>query len=216
MEISVQLDTISTDFLDLTEFIDSTNNIREWKKSQAVRLNLQGWSYAEISLILKISYRSIARAKKEYKEQGVLGLKLKYKGSKSYLSEAQNNEVKTWLLEKIERRNLSELERHLIETYDVVFKSPQSYYDILKDSQLTWQKANKQNTRKNPEAIKKRTLEIVEILEEFKPEIEAVTLSVYALDECHVQGDDVCSYLWGDSKDREVIAINNERYRQTY
>jgi transposase len=216
MEISAQLDSISTDLIDLTEFIESTNNIKEWKKGQAVIWSLQGWSYAEISLILKMSYRSIARAKKEYKQQGVLGLKLKYKGSKSYLTEVQKNEVKVWVLEKRERRNISELERYLMETYDVVFKSPQIYYDILNDSQLTWQKANKQNTRKNPEAIKKRTQEIVEILEEFKPEIEAGTLSVYALDECHVQGDDVCSYLWGDSKDREVIAINNERDRQTY
>lgn len=216
MEISAELDSISMDLIDLTEFINSTNNLREWKRGQAVRLNLQGWSYEEISRILEMSYRSVARAKKEYKQQGVLGLKLKYKGSQSYLTEVQKNEVKKWVFEKAERRNISELQRYIMETYDVVFKSPQSYYAILNDSQLTWQKANKQNTRKDPEAIKKRTQEIVEILEEFKPEIESGTLVVYALDECHVQGDDVCSYLWGDSKNREVIAINNERERQTY
>lgn len=39
---------------------------------------------------------------------------------------------------------------------------------------------------------------------------------MYPLEECHVQGDDVCSYLWGDSKYREVIAINNERDCQSY
>jgi hypothetical protein len=32
MEISAQLDSMSTNLIDLTEFIDSTNNIKEWKK----------------------------------------------------------------------------------------------------------------------------------------------------------------------------------------
>jgi hypothetical protein len=46
--------------------------------------------------------------------------------------------------------------RHIMENYNVVFKAPQSYYYILKSSQLSWQKANQQNSSKNPEAIKKR------------------------------------------------------------
>jgi transposase len=54
------------------------------EKGQAVILRLQGWSYAEISLILKMSLRSIARAKQDYKQQGVLGLRLKYKGSSDF------------------------------------------------------------------------------------------------------------------------------------
>jgi len=29
-------------------------------------------------------------------------------------------------------------------------------------------------------------------------EIESGELLVYALDECHLQGDDICNYLWGD------------------
>jgi hypothetical protein len=41
-------------------------------------------------------------------------------------------------------------------------------------------------------------------------------MAVYALDECHVYGDDVCGYLWGHSKNRELLAINNERERETY
>ena len=216
MESSVQLDSISTDLIELTEFINSTNNVREWKKAQAVRLIIQGFSYKEISLILEMSFSSIARAKKDYKQKGISGLKLKYKGSTSYLSEAQKEAIKNWLLEKPENRNLSELQRHIMENYNVVFKSPQSYYNILNYSQLSWQKANQKNARKNPEAIKKRTQEIREIIQKLQPEIEAGNIAVYALDECHVHGDDVCGYLWGDSKNREVIAINNERERQTY
>ena len=216
MQNSAQLDSISTDLNELTDFINSTNHVKEWKKGEAVKLTIQGFSYRAISQRLQISYSSIARAKKEYKARGVSGLKLKYKGSLSYLTEVQKADLKVWLFEKPENRNISELQRHIMEKYNLVFKSPQSYYNILKNSQLTWQKANKQNSRKNPEAIKKRTQEIVEILEELKPEIESGILAVYALDECHVQGDDVCSYLWGDSRNREFTAINNEKDRQTY
>lgn len=216
MKISAQLDSVSTDLNDLTEFLNTTKNVSEWKKCESVILRKQGFYYQQISPGLGVSFSFINRAIKQYNAQGISGLKLKYKGSKSYLNEVEKASVKTWLLESPERRNISELERHLMDRYDLVFQSRQSYYSILKNSQLTWQKANKQNSRKNPEAIKKRTQEIVEILEEFKPEIEAGTLVVYALDECHVQGDDVCSYLWGESKTREFIAINNEGDRQTY
>ncbi|MCL1470032.1 hypothetical protein LAY57_05005 [Argonema antarcticum A004/B2] len=50
------------------------------------------------------------------------GLKLGYQGSKSYLTPTQMAEIKEWLILP-ERRNTSELERYLIEEYDVVFKS---------------------------------------------------------------------------------------------
>ncbi|MCT7991971.1 IS630 family transposase [Laspinema olomoucense] len=216
MEISAQVDTGVSELDELKEFINQTQNIREWKRCKSVILRKTWVSYKEISQLIEVSYSFINRANNLYKNQGLSGLKVKYKGSKSYLSEAQKNQVKAWLLESPAQRNISELERHIMEQYDVVFKSLESYYSLLKESRLTWQKANKENTRKDPEAIKKRTEELVEILEDLKPEIEAGTLVVYALDECHVQGDDVCSYLWADSKDREFIAINNERDRQTY
>jgi hypothetical protein len=34
--------------------------------------------------------------------------------------------------------------------------------------------------------------------------------------ECHLQGDDICSYLWGERENREIIKVVNERDRQTY
>jgi hypothetical protein len=40
--------------------------------------------------------------------------------------------------------------------YDVVFKSRESYYRILKAGQLSWQKANVENSRKQPDIIKKK------------------------------------------------------------
>jgi len=105
---------------------------------------------------------------------------------------------------------------YLIEEYDVVFRSRESYYQLLRKAKLTWQKANKENPRKKPEVIEERNQELVSILTERRSEIEAGKLVVYALDECHLQGDEICSYVWENSKNRAVVQVDNDRDRQTY
>lgn len=144
-----------------------------------------------------------------------MGLRLGDQGSKSYLTAQEKSEIREWLRPR-KRRNISELERHLIKTYDVIFKSPESYYKILIESQLSWQKGKRENSRKNPEKVEEKTQEIREILTKSKADIETEKLAVYALDECHLQGDDICNYWWGTRSDREIIQIANERDRQTY
>ena len=200
---------------ELQEYLSKMRDVREWKRGEAVRLRLLGKSYQEIQRVLGVSISFIAKSQKKYRERGLEGLLLGYKGSKSYLTSVQLAAVREWLIPP-ERRNLSELERYLMEEYDVVFKSPESYYQILRDSQLSWQKGNKENPRKKPEIVQKRNQEIAEMLTRLKPEIELGELIVYALDECHLQGDDICSYLWGDRKNREIVLVSNDRDRQTY
>ncbi len=81
---------------------------------------------------------------------------------------------------------------------------------------MTWQKGNKENPRKNPARIKERNKELAAILRDRLDKIKAEKLVVYALDECHLQGDEICGYLWGDKKKREIVKIDNYRARQTY
>ena len=51
---------------------------------------------------------------------------------------------------------------------------------------------------------------------ERRSDIEAGMLVVYALDECHLQGDEICGYVWGDKKDRAIVSVDTDRDRQTY
>jgi len=141
-------------------------------------------------------------------------LKLGYKASRSYLTDEQKKETIEWLYSP-EKGNIYELERYLMETYDVVFKSRESYYQIWRSANLTWQKGNKENPRKNPEKIETRNQEIAEMLASRREDIEAERLVVYASDECHLQGDEICSYVWGDKKEREIVKVDNDRDRQT-
>lgn len=200
---------------ELQDFISNTRDVREWKRAEAVKLRLRGFSYREIEERLEVSTSFIAQTQRKFLIYGIRGLKLGYRGSKGYLTSEQKIEIMSWLNQP-KNRNLSELERHLIETYDVLFKSPQSYYQILNEGHLTWQKANRENPKKKPELIAQRNQEIAKILEKVRPEIEAGLLVVYALDECHLQGDDICNYLWGNSQEREIVLVSNERDRQTY
>jgi transposase len=140
---------------ELQEFVSNSRDVREWKRGEAVRLRVLGVSYQEIQKRLGVSISFIAKSQKKYTLRGIAGLKLGYQGSKSYLTDEEKSQIIEWLRPR-ERRNISELERHLIETYDVVFKSPESYYHILRESQLSWQKGNRGNPRKNQEKVEEK------------------------------------------------------------
>lgn len=164
---------------ELEEFASNNRDVREWKRVEAVRLRLLGLCYQVIQQRLGVSTSFIAQNQRKYKERGLEGLKLGYKGSKTYLTKEEKAEIMVWLHPR-ERRNISELERHLIETYDVVFLSRESYDQLLRSSHLTWQKGNRENPRKNPEKIKEINEKIAKILKVFQTDIESEKLAVYA------------------------------------
>jgi putative transposase len=51
---------------------------------------------------------------------------------------------------------LPELQAHLEDEYQVVFKSKQSYYDLLTEAGLSWKKSQKRNPKTDPELVKKK------------------------------------------------------------
>lgn len=200
---------------ELDEWIKSKLDSRELKRAIGVKLALSGWAYRAIAEVLNVSPSFISKWKKRFQAAGVEGLKLSYQGAKSYLTEQEKQAVITWLKEQ-EYWDLSELECYLLETYDVVFQSPTSYYELLKEARVTWQKAQKKNPRHDPELVKKKALEIQSILEELKPDIKEGKVVLYAIDEVHLLEGDLISHLWGDSQKRLHIPIINEKNRQTY
>lgn len=132
---------------ELQEFVSNKRDVREWKRGEAVRLRLLGLNYQAIKQRLGVSTSFSTQSQRKYKDRGLAGLKLEYKGSNTYLTDEEKAEIMLWLAPRA-RRNISELERHLIETYDVVFLSRESYYQLLRSSHLSWQKGNRENPRK--------------------------------------------------------------------
>lgn len=80
---------------------------------------------------------------------GIEGLKVSYKGSQSYLNKEEKEAVMSWLKEQ-KYWDLSELECYLREKYDVVFKSKSSYYELLSEAKVSWQKAQKKEPEERP------------------------------------------------------------------
>jgi transposase len=199
----------------LKDFIKSHPHEKEMKRALAVKLAEEGYKYRQISKILEVSVGFISKWKQAFESGGLAGLKSSYLGGKGYLTGSERQAVIEWLIEQ-KTWDISDLEVHLIEQYDVVFQSRQSYYQILKEARITWQKGEQINPRQDPEAIAKKNKEIAHLLEENRAQIEARQLIVYIIDECHLIWNDLCGYLWNLIREPQKIPILNPRERQTY
>jgi transposase len=199
----------------LKDFINSNPDPRELKRALAVKLALEGWAYRAIQQSLGVSYGFISKWKIRFQAWGITGIKLAYKGRERFLTKEQTEAVIAWLISQ-EYWDVSELETYLIEQYDVVFQSPQSYYELLNKARISWQKGQQINPRRNPELVKKRTQQIAELLESRRQEIEGGSLVVYLIDECHLLWNDICGYLWNLIKEPRKIPLVNPKERQTY
>ncbi|MCW6035910.1 IS630 family transposase [Spirulina subsalsa FACHB-351] len=199
----------------LQEFLKSYPGGKECLRALAVKLALEGYTYRSIAQIIGCSPAFISKWKNAFEFGGIEGLKSGYKGSSVYLNSREREKIIDWLIEK-EAWDITELESHVLEVYDVVFKSRQSYYSLLKEARISWQKGEHINPRQDPEQIRAKNEEIAGILEEKREEIEGGKLKVYLIDECHLHWEDICGYLWNFIKNPLKIPLKNPRERQTY
>ena len=115
---------------------------------------IQEYTYFEIRDVLQVSVGFISKYKQLFKEQGIAGLTLKHQGSTGYLDTSARLAVIEWLQCK-NYWNLSELEQHVLDTYNVTFASKQSYYDLFKEAGISWNSTQKRNPKLDLELVKK-------------------------------------------------------------
>ena len=200
---------------ELSDFIESNPDPRELKRAMSVMMWIEGMPCSKIQKILNVSATFISQCKMKFIKNGVEELKLKYQGSKAYLSQAQRREIVNYLDTQV-YLSLQEFREYIEDKYDVRFKSNQSYYTLLDEAKISWKKTQKKNPKKNHELVKTKKIEIERILAENREEIEAGKLVVYMIDECHLLWGDVCGYVWGKTKIRIEVPMTNQRERQTY
>ncbi len=141
---------------DLSEFIQSNPDPRELKRALAVQMVMQEYTYFEIRDVLQVSCGFTSKWKQIFEKQGISGLALKHRGSIGYLDAGQRQEVIDWLKQK-NYWNLDELQQQIEDTYNVVFASKQSYYDLFHEAGISWKKTQKRNPKKDPELVEKKT-----------------------------------------------------------
>lgn len=132
----------------LSQFIASTTDARELKRALAVQMRQQGYPYQQIESLLLVSQSFIGKWQQLYRQQGINALKLGYWGTQGYLNDADKQAAIEWLRQR-QTCQLEELVTHLDLTYGVVFKSQQSYYDLLHQAGLSWKKTQSLRPQKD-------------------------------------------------------------------
>lgn len=137
---------------ELKSFIRTERDARQMKKALAVKLIYQDYGYEAITVLLDVSLGALSKWKQAYERKGLAGLRPQHKGRQSYLTPLEREAVLQWLQSKAIWA-LSELEVHLAETYDVVYESKQSYYDLFEAAGLSWKKTSKVNPKADAQAV---------------------------------------------------------------
>lgn len=126
----------------LEELIASNPEPRELKRALAVKMRLQGMKHHQIQPVLGVHSSYISRWENRYQQEGVAGLRSKYKGSIGYLTQAQRQEVTDWIQQE-NQRTLWELIDYVEKQYGVVYSSLQSYYNLLQEAGMSWHRGKK-------------------------------------------------------------------------
>ena len=151
---------MSTVMLDaINVFLNTTKDIRAYKRAMAVKMLLLDFQPRDIAALLNITEAFVSKWKGLYFEYGVDVFVVKYHGYQGYLTPEQRQSI----IERIKTEkiwDIGALVTFIQTTYGIEFKSRQSYYELFAAAGVTWKRAQSQNPGKDPERIaaKKKTV----------------------------------------------------------
>ncbi len=121
----------------LDDIINDATDPRETKRALTVKMLQTGLSPQTIANLLNVTEQYVSKWKIKYENDGVLGLRLAYRGKASYLTPEQRLQVVEWI--KTHDTIAIEAVRDYIESqYEVVYSSKQSYYDLLSEGGMSY------------------------------------------------------------------------------
>lgn len=141
---------------DIDEII---NKSLELKRAIAVKMVKRGFTYEQISEILNVSSFFIDKWRALYNKQGAKCFPVNYKGSEGYLTKEQYKEIDKFINTK-SNCHLEALINFIKKEYGVVFKSKQTYYDLLHRAGMSWKKTEKANPKKDDKKVALKQEEI--------------------------------------------------------
>lgn len=199
----------------VNEFLNATENVREFKRAMAIKLLLLDFEPCTIAELLNVTESFVSKWKRNHLEHGIDALTVQYHGYQGYLTPEQRQAI----LEKITTEKLwtiDDLVSFVRSTYGVEFKSRQSYYAMLAAARITWKRAQSQHPEKDPDRIEAKKKDIETLLIHHHDRIVRGDMIVYFVDECHVLGDTAVGYGWAPSDQRVTVLVKNDHDRQTY
>ena len=141
------------------QMIQETQDARELKRALSVKMGLAGMATGAIGELLEVTPRYVRKWRGRYEREGVEGLRVKYRGSESYLSVDQRQELEDWLGGQ-ETITLEEVRDEIEARYGIVYQSKQSYYALLEASGLSYHRTEKSNPKRDEAQVLARRDEI--------------------------------------------------------
>ena len=143
----------------LEAFIRTNPDARELKRALAVKMTLSEYSHGQIEALLAVTSGFISKWKHRYLAEGVDVLRLAHRGSVSFLSADQRQQVIDWLHQQ-KRTSVPEVAASIEQHFQVQFKSEQSYYALLNHARFSWKKSQAQNPKADPDQVEAKRGEI--------------------------------------------------------
>jgi len=136
----------------LDDFIQTNPDARELKRALAVKMTLSEYSHAQIETLLGVTSGFISKWKHRYLAEGIEVLRLAYRGSTSFLSAAQRQQILDWIRQH-GRTSVPEIATYIEQHFQVRFKSEQSYYELFNQAGFSWKKSQARNPKADPEQV---------------------------------------------------------------
>ena len=143
----------------VAQLIEETTDVRELKRALSVKLGEEGMATGAIGAVLQVTPRAVRKWRKRYEREGIEGLQVRYRGSESYLSVEQRQEIEDWLRAQ-ETITVEEVREEIEARYGIVYQSKQSYYDLLDASGLSYHRTEKGNPKRSEAQVLERREEI--------------------------------------------------------
>lgn len=144
---------------DIDEIINEARDAREVKRAVSVKMSTQGFSPAQICQVLNVSLQYVSKWKGLYEAEGGAVLRLGHRGSEGYLGEAEREAIRQWIGAR-ETVSVEALRDYVEEQYGVVYRSKQSYYELLDAGGMSYHRSEKHNPKRDEAQILERRKEI--------------------------------------------------------
>ncbi len=139
----------------LESLIGQNGDAREVKRALCVKMRLEGMTGVKVASLLGVSEQYVSKWRTRFLQNGVLGLRLGYRGGQKRLSAEQEALTLSWLHEQ--RVVSVELLRDYLEgEFGVVYRSRQSYGTLLHAAQKSYHKSQKSNPKRDEAVVLER------------------------------------------------------------
>lgn len=136
----------------IDDIISTSTDHREIKRALSVKMLRSGMTPKTITELLNVSEQFVSKWKLRYEQEGAVGLRIAYKGKSPYLNSDQKQAVVEWI-QGHETVSIEALRDHIEEEYGVVYRSKQSYYDLLSAGGMSYHRTIGVNPKRDEEQI---------------------------------------------------------------